>query len=81
VRLVVNRPQDPGTTGEPSAPHADAVRPALTLIHGGRARPRRVGPAAARPRDTADGSLELELKIEEVPIYLRPIPAWVPRLW
>ena len=81
MRLVVNRPQEPGTTGEPLAPHTDAVRPALTLIQGGRVRPRKVGPAAAGPRETADGCLEPELKIEEVPIYLRPIPAWVPRLW
>ena len=80
MRLVVSRPQEPGTTGEARTPRADADRPALTLIQGGRPRPRKVG---ARPPETAAGTpeLELELKIEEVPIYLRPIPAWVPRLW
>jgi hypothetical protein len=24
---------------------------------------------------------EAPLRLEELPIYLRPIPAWLPRLW
>jgi hypothetical protein len=79
---VVNRSQGKGTAGEPSAPRAGASRPALTLIQGGLSRPRRVGPVAGRPRESAAAaSPEPELRIEEIPIYLRPIPAWVPRLW
>jgi hypothetical protein len=71
VRLVVNR----------ALPKQDEARCPPPVPSGVRtARPRRPAPAHgdAGARATAGRA---RLRIEEIPIYLRPIPAWVPRLW
>jgi len=60
----------------------DARRPALRVIQGGRVRtPRRLAtPAGAAPAVPAPEPGPLP-DLGEIPVYLRPIPAWLPRLW
>lgn len=78
MRLVVN--QSVEKVGDAPARRPDEPRPTLRLIQGGLARPKRVSPKANEAAPPAPRA-EPVLRIEEIPIYLRPIPAWVPRLW
>jgi hypothetical protein len=82
VKLVVDRDSEREDGANLSG--TEWSRPRLTVIPGGLARPRRLEP----PRPTAERSPRVEvaepepsLDLDEVTIYLRPIPAWVPRLW
>lgn len=82
MKLVIDHARDPEHTPRPD----DGSRAALRLVQGGRARPSRlVAPSEPRgPRDTREIPAEAVLPVvdlDEMPIYLRPIPAWVPRLW
>jgi hypothetical protein len=82
VKLVVDHAHDPGYTRGPD----DGSRPALRLLQCGLARPSRLV-APPEPRDRRDAPEEPTeatlppVDLDDVPIYLRPIPAWVPRLW
>jgi hypothetical protein len=79
VKLIVDRARDPEYTPAPDT----GSRPALRILQGGLARPSRLAPPPA-PRDSQAEPTELVLPsvdLDDVPIYLRPIPAWVPRLW
>ena len=82
VKLVVDHAREPRHTRTPD----DGSRPALRLVQGGVSRPPRlVPPSAPRdPRDMHEGrtdAVPASVELDDVPIYLRPIPAWVPRLW
>ena len=80
MRLVVNQTLE--KEGGAPARRPEGPRPALTLLQGGLARPKRLGPTRpAAPAAAPTPRAEPVLRIEEIPIYLRPIPAWVPRLW
>jgi len=82
VKLVIDHARDPGYTPGPD----DGSRPTLRVVQGGLSRPSRlVAPPEPRgSRDVAEGPTETippAVDLDEVPIFLRPIPAWVPRLW
>ena len=80
MRLVVSQPVEKmGDAG--SARRPDTPRPTLTLLRGGLARPKRLGRAGSPAPEPAPPPTEPGLRVEEIAIYLRPIPAWVPRLW
>jgi len=70
---------------EPGVDQPERTRPVLRVIQGGVARPRRLEPpGAVRPapeRLESDLDDEVPLRVDDVPIYLRPMPAWLPRLW
>ncbi len=80
MRLVVNRAL-PKQGDEEPAPRPAGARPPLRVLQGGLARPRRLGASAPATPAPERPQAEPVLRIEEIPIYLRPIPAWVPRLW
>jgi hypothetical protein len=82
VKLVVDHARDP----EHGPREGVGSRPALRIVQGGRARPRRwvAPPENAGSLDARETPAETALPVhdlDDVPIYLRPIPAWVPRLW
>ena len=75
--------QSPKPRVEAPDPGPGRGRPVLRVIQGGVTRRRRLEPPGA-PRPASDPVAEAEeapLRLEELPIYLRPIPAWLPRLW
>jgi hypothetical protein len=83
VKLVVDHARNPRQTPIPD----DGSRPALRLVQGGLTRPSRLVPPSPSPRDPRDLQEEptqvtpAPVDLDDMPIYLRPIPAWVPRLW
>jgi hypothetical protein len=79
MKLVVDHAKD---HGDSAVLRDDAgTRPALRIIEGGRARPSRLAAPRTTPAPPAPAPSETVLDLDEVTIYLRPIPAWVPRLW
>ncbi|MBI3454301.1 MAG: hypothetical protein HY002_00745 [Candidatus Rokubacteria bacterium] len=81
MELLIQDPVDAAPGARPEGP-VDRPRPVLTVIQGGAPRRKRnrlsrsvPPPAAPAPDD------QQQMAVEEVPIYLRPIPPWVPRLW
>jgi hypothetical protein len=70
--------QQPRT--EAPEPARGRARPVLRVIQGGVTRRRRLDPPGAQ-RPTPDPEPEETPLFDETPIYLRPIPAWLPRLW
>jgi hypothetical protein len=82
VKLVIDHAREPRQTPSPDA----GSRPTLRVIQGGLTRPsRRVPPPSPRdlpdPQEQPTEATPAPVDLDEVPIYLRPIPAWVPRLW
>jgi hypothetical protein len=82
VKLVIDHARDPRYAPSPG----DGPRPTLRVVQGGLSRPSRlVAPAEPRgSRDVPEEPTEAippAVDLNEVPIFLRPIPAWVPRLW
>lgn len=79
MKLVVDHALSP----EDGAPSGATVgeRPALRVIQGGRARPRHLAAPRLPEKRGAAAEPEPVIDFDEVPIVLRPIPAWVPRLW
>jgi len=83
VREVISSP-----SVEPGVDQPGRTRPVLRVIQGGVARPRRLEPPGA-PKPAPERlesepefeSEEAPLRVDDVPIYLRPMPAWLPRLW
>ncbi|HEV8307990.1 MAG TPA: hypothetical protein VGW35_10010 [Methylomirabilota bacterium] len=81
LELLVSRPAD-ATPGSDPDRRVDWPRPELKLLQGGRARPKRLGPPTAPPPGAERPSdAPSRIMLPEVPIYLRPIPSWLPRLW
>ena len=63
-------------------PHPGSTRPVLRVIQGGVTRRRRLEPPGApRPAVAPAARAEDAVRSEETTICLRPIPAWLPRLW
>jgi hypothetical protein len=82
VRHVTSQSQKPRP--EAPEPNPASARPALRVIQGGVTRRRRLEkPGAPRPASDPVAEVEEEapLGLEEMTIYLRAIPAWLPRLW
>ena len=81
MRHVTSPSQKP--SAETSEAHPGNPRPVLRVIQGGVTRRRRLEPPGA-PRPSSEPVTEGEdapLRAEEMTICLRPIPAWLPRLW
>ena len=69
---------------EPGVDQPEHTRPVLRIFQGGVARPRRLEPPGAvkpAPEHLESELDEAPLRVDDVPIYLRPMPAWLPRLW
>jgi hypothetical protein len=80
VELRVLRRDGEGRGGVEPAEKADWPRPELTVIQGGA--PRRVRSRSRAMRMALEAPPAEQLaEVEEIPVYLRPIPSWVPRLW
>jgi hypothetical protein len=78
MKLVVDHALSP-VEGTPSGPMGE--RPTLRVIQGGRTRAKHLAePRPAEKRATA-AEAQPVIDFDEMPIVLRPIPAWVPRLW
>jgi hypothetical protein len=75
---VLRHEGNDGGAGAHGAGRAKGPRPALTLIQGGA--PRRGHRAASARLEVAPAPTPRPVA-EEVPVYLKPIPSWVPRLW
>lgn len=82
MKLVIDHAREPRQTPTTD----DGSRPALRVIQGGLSRTSRLapppGPGDLRdPQEQPTEVTPAPVDLDDVPIYLRPIPAWVPRLW
>jgi hypothetical protein len=66
--------------GAPSGPTA-GERPTLRVIQGGRACSKRLAEPRPPAKQAVAAQPEPVIDFDEVPMVLRPLPAWVPRLW
>jgi hypothetical protein len=82
LRLLVRETKDEAAKQNASAErHAPSARPTLNVIQGGAPRRPRPARSAARLAVAPAPRTRMTEQLEEVPVYLRPIPSWVPRLW
>jgi hypothetical protein len=77
LRVLVQDTKGPSGADRPDT--TDWPRPTLTVIQGGA--PRRPRSRSQATRLALAPPAERRPEAEEIPVYLRPIPSWVPRLW
>ena len=86
LRLLVREMKEPAAKSDtPAGAGAErpaaAPRPALKVLQGGAPRRSRPARPAIRLTVAPPSPTKPDPRAEEIPVYLRPIPSWVPRLW
>jgi len=80
LRLLMRDGNDATAGGAGAERRAAGPRPTLTVIQGGAPRRPRTGRSTTSRLAVAPPAAP-DPRLDEVAVYLRPIPSWVPRLW